>query len=51
MFGRPIKAFIDKYLGLATIGFVALVVAGFLAVTLIEGHGGAAKGKCEAAAV
>jgi membrane protein YqaA with SNARE-associated domain len=50
LFGRPIKAFIDKYLGLATLGFVALVVAGFFAVTLFEGGGGAAKEKCEAAA-
>ncbi len=41
IFGRPIKAFIDKYLGLATAGFVVLVVAGFLALTLIEGGGDA----------
>ena len=38
LFGAPIKRFIDKYLGLVTIGFVVLVIAGFLAVTLI-GHG------------
>ncbi|MBS1239659.1 MAG: DedA family protein [Proteobacteria bacterium] len=51
LFGRPIKAFIDKYLGLATAGFVVLVVGGFLAVTLLEGDGGgAAKEKCERAA-
>jgi membrane protein YqaA with SNARE-associated domain len=50
LFGRPIKAFIDKYLGLATLGFVVLVVGGFLMVTLLEGGGGAAKQKCEAAA-
>src|SRR5690349_3316028 len=31
LFGRPIKAFIDKYLGLATAGFAVLVVAGFVA--------------------
>jgi len=49
LFGRPIKAFIDKYLGLATLGFVVLVVGGFLAIMLLEG-GGAAKEKCEAAA-
>src|SRR5688500_16837498 len=36
LFGRPIKAFIDKYLGLVTIGFVVLVVGGFLALTLLE---------------
>jgi membrane protein YqaA with SNARE-associated domain len=49
LFGRPIKAFIDKYLGLATIGFVVLVVGGFLAITLIEGHGSKASDKCAAA--
>ena len=50
LFGRSIKAFIDKYLGLATAGFAVLVVAGFLAITLLEGDGsGAVKAKCEAA--
>ncbi|HZF44960.1 MAG TPA: YqaA family protein [Sphingomonadaceae bacterium] len=50
LFGRSIKAFIDKYLGLATAGFAVLVVAGFLAVTLLEGDGsGEVKAKCEAA--
>ncbi|MCB5425217.1 DedA family protein [Altererythrobacter sp. CC-YST694] len=50
LFGRPIKAFIDKYLGLATAGFAVLVVAGFLAITLLEGDGsGEVKAKCEAA--
>jgi membrane protein YqaA with SNARE-associated domain len=49
LFGRPIKAFIDKYLGLATAGFAVLVVAGFLAITLLEGGGEEAKEKCEAA--
>jgi membrane protein YqaA with SNARE-associated domain len=49
LFGRPIKAFIDKYLGLATIGFVVAVVAGFLAITLIEGHGGKASNECATA--
>jgi hypothetical protein len=38
LFGAPIKKFIDKYLGLVTVGFVVLVIAGFLAVTLL-GHG------------
>lgn len=50
LFGRSIKAFIDKYLGLATAGFAVLVVAGFLAITLLEGDGsGEVKAKCEAA--
>ena len=49
LFGRPIKAFIDKYLTLVTIGFVVLVVGGFLALTLLEGGGEEAQDKCEAA--
>jgi membrane protein YqaA with SNARE-associated domain len=50
LFGRPIKAFIDKYLGLVTVGFVVLVVGGFLALTLLEGGGEEAQDKCEAVA-
>jgi membrane protein YqaA with SNARE-associated domain len=51
LFGRPIKAFIDKYLGLVTVGFVVLVVGGFLALTLLEGGGEETQDQCEAAAV
>jgi len=51
LFGRRIKAFIDKYLGLATAGFVVLVVGGFLALTLIEGGGAEARDQCAAAAL
>ena len=51
LFGRPIKAFIDKYLVLVTVGFVVLVVGGFLALTLLESGGGEARDKCEAAAL
>ena len=51
IFGKPIKAFIDKYLGLATAGFVVLVVAGFLALTLIEGGNSETQEKCAAAAL
>lgn len=50
LFGRPIKAFIDKYLGLVTAGFVVLVIGGFLALTLLEGGGEETQDKCEAAA-
>ena len=50
LFGRPIKAFIDKYLGLVTAGFVVLVIGGFLAITLLEGGGEETEDKCEAAA-
>ena len=51
LFGRPIKAFIDKYLGLVTAGFVILVIGGFLALTLLEGGGEETQDKCEAAAL
>lgn len=49
LFGAPIKRFIDKYLGLVTIGFVLLVVAGFAAATMLGGNGGknAATEQCE----
>jgi membrane protein YqaA with SNARE-associated domain len=50
LFGRPIKAFIDKYLGLVTAGFVVLVIGGFLALTLVEGGGEETQDQCEAAA-
>jgi membrane protein YqaA with SNARE-associated domain len=49
VFGRPIKAFIDRYLVWVTLGFVALVIAGFLAVSLLTGHHGAAQDQCAAA--
>ena len=45
-FGAPIKRFIDKYLGLVTAGFIALVIGGFLAVTLLEGGGDDSADKC-----
>ena len=40
LFGAPIKAFIDKYLGLVTAAFLILVVAGFV---LASYAGGSAK--------
>ena len=51
VFGAPIKAFIDKYLGLATAGFVVLVVAGFVAIAMLGGGAGKADQACGAAAV
>ena len=47
LFGAPIKAWIDRYLGLATAGFVALVVAGFAALALLSGHGHQKNDACE----
>ena len=49
VFGAPIKAFIDKYLGLVVAAFVIAVVGGFAAVTLLEGGDHAAASKCDAA--
>lgn len=39
VFGAPIKAFIDKYLGTVTTVFVLLVVGGILAITQFGGSG------------
>ena len=50
LFGAPIKASIDKYLGLATAGFAVAVVAGFLAIALLGGGADETSEKCEAAA-
>ena len=47
LFGAPIKAFIDRYLGLVTIGFVVAVVGGFLLVTLLTGKGDTQTDACE----
>ncbi|GAA4764800.1 YqaA family protein [Novosphingobium ginsenosidimutans] len=48
LFGAPIKAFIDKYLGLATAGFVIVVVGGFLAVAYLGGGTKESSAKCAA---
>lgn len=44
-FGAPIKAFIEKYLGLLSIAFVVLVVGGFLIAGALSG-GHSDNGKC-----
>lgn len=46
LFGAPIKAFIDKYLGLVTIGFVAMVIVGFVAIALADNGDDPATEKC-----
>ena len=50
LFGAPIKALIDKYLGLATAGFAILVVAGFVAAATLGGGAQETNEKCETAA-
>ncbi|MEW9854655.1 YqaA family protein [Novosphingobium sp. M1R2S20] len=49
LFGAPIKSFIDKYLALVTVGFVVLVVAGFLAIALLGNSGEQTNEACETA--
>ncbi|WP_087573155.1 YqaA family protein [Sphingobium sp. SJ10-10] len=44
-FGRPIKAFIEKYLGLLSAGFLVLVIGGFIAASALSG-GGDKSDKC-----
>ena len=48
LFGAPIKAFIDRYLALVTAGFIMLVIAGFAAVTLLDGSTHHPGSKCDA---
>lgn len=50
VFGAPIKAFIDKYLGLVTVGFIVAVIGGFAAITLLGGKSETPASKCETAA-
>ncbi len=52
LFGAPIKRFIDRYLVWVTAGFVALVIAGFLAIGLLTGGDDTATaGPCDNVAV
>lgn len=46
LFGAPIKAFIDKYLGLVTVGFVAVVIAGFVVLAYVDNGDDGANEKC-----
>jgi membrane protein YqaA with SNARE-associated domain len=48
LFGAPIKNFIDRYLGLATAGFVILVVGGFVLAAMLGGGGDGGEA-CQAA--
>jgi len=48
-FGAPIKAVIDKHLGKVTVGFVAVVISGFLLLTFLGGGAEETSEVCEAA--
>ena len=48
LFGAPIKRFIDRYLGWVTIGFVVLVVGGFIAASQLGGGAEEKSSICEA---
>ena len=50
LFGAPIKAFIDKYLGLATAAFAVAVVAGFVAIAFLSGGTQETREHCRAVA-
>jgi membrane protein YqaA with SNARE-associated domain len=45
-FGRPIKAFIDKYLAWVTAAFLVAVVGGFFAFTMLAGNGASKSDVC-----
>jgi membrane protein YqaA with SNARE-associated domain len=47
LFGAPIKAFIDRYLALATALFAILVVGGFVAAVMLTGGAQQTSEKCE----
>ncbi|MFN3990997.1 MAG: YqaA family protein [Erythrobacter sp.] len=49
IFGAPIKSFIDRYLGLVTAAFVALVIGGIFVITRVSGDSGKADDPCSAA--
>ncbi len=49
VFGAPIKAFIEKYLGMVTTAFVALVIGGFVVIGLLSGDGDKGADACSRA--
>lgn len=48
-FGAPIKAFLEKYLTIISIGFVVLVVGGFVAAGQLSGSASDKSSKCAGA--
>lgn len=51
IFGAPIKSFIDRYLGLVTAAFVALVIGGILVITQLGSGSDRSDDPCAAAVV
>jgi membrane protein DedA with SNARE-associated domain len=51
LFGAPIKAIIDKYLGLLTTLFVVLVIGGFVVLSQIDRSEGDAADPCNTATI
>ena len=49
VFGPPIKSFIDRYLGWLVAGFVVVVIAGYIAVSVLSGTTKAVHDSCTAA--
>ena len=45
-FGAPIKAFIEKYLGILSAAFIVAVVGGFIAFSMLSGSGAQSSEKC-----
>ena len=48
-FGAPIKAFLEKYLTAISIGFVVLLIGGFVLAGQLSGGGAATSEKCAGA--
>jgi len=49
LFGPPIKSFIDRYLALVIGGVLVLIISGYLAISLLGGHGHRAANPCDTA--
>ena len=48
LFGAPIKAFIDRYLGMLTTAFVLLLVGGFVVASYVgTSEGDTTRDKCQ----
>jgi membrane protein YqaA with SNARE-associated domain len=50
LFGSPIKAFLDKYLGIIAAVCLVVLVSGYVAVSMLGGGAEATSEKCDAAA-